>query len=1419
MFLFNLSWIEFGALFGLIGAATVALYLLTRMRRRLVVSTLKFWQAAQQDLERKRRRRIDQPWSLLLQLIALACLLLAIAQPRWGSRGGGGLDHVLIVDHSAWSQARAGSGTLLDEARRRSLAWLATLPREDRVMLVEASGIATPVTPFEDDREKTRRALASLAPSAMALDLEPAFDLAMQAQRLPGNRAGEIVYAGSGRTLDVSALNAPPNLRWLPIELKPANTALSRVVLRRDFGDPERWEASVTVRNDGQSARQVPLTAGVGGALVHTELLALPAGGETAASFAFRAGAAGWLEVRADSADALRTDNRVSIELPAPKRHVVAIYSREPAIWQPLIQSAPHLRALLLAPEEYGKPVDASLVILDRVAPPSRPALPALIVESSARAQSGAAVSRWNTQHPATRGLRTRDLRLPPVAALTPGSGETVLIETAFGPAALAREDANSPRAIRLGFPIAAPGLRYELATPLLFANLLAWLAPDSFARQEILAASPGAVTIELPEAFDRARIEVAREDGIRIPYTLAGRNLSFFKAEPGAVRIRCPNLEIQSSLTLASARGVVWTPPATAPRGAGAAAASTPVPKDLWRWFAVLGALILALEWKLFGRKLMWLKAAAVMAALLSTVWPDLAVQETKMAVAALVDTSASVTAQDLERASAFVSGMESARGRHIVRVIPFARGIRQPTASESAAGWKLALTAGEHGRATDLEAALRDGAASLPSGLVPRMVLLSDGRETQGAITRAVWQAARLGIPVDTISYQGRPEPRLRLDAVRLPGVAFTGERIPVELSLTSPSSSDATLEVQAEGRTLGSTQVRLNQGSNQLRLTASIATPGAIDMAVLVRSGDLGQVRFEQALHVRRPRLLYLTQDQPGMEGHFVSAMEAAEFEVELNQDFANARFEDYQMAVFNNWDLQAIPAGRKADLERFVQRGGGLLVIGGEKNMWVDKKGAPLDALDRTLPATVAPPRSPEGASVVLIVDKSSSMEGRKMELARLAAIGVVENLRPIDHVGVLIFDNSHQWAVPLRRSEDKTLIKRLIAGIMPDGGTQIAPALAEGYKRMLTATGAYKHVVLLTDGISEEGDSLTLAKEAANQRITISTVGLGQDVNRTYLEKVATAAKGKSYFLTDPSGLEQILIKDVMEHTGSTTVEKQLQLKTLRQAEIFENLGLAEAPALKGYVRFEAKPTAEMLLSVPGIEAGGKDDPLFVRWQYGLGRSAVFTSDAKSRWAESWVSWPGYDKFWANIARDLLPHGAQGLASLTFDPASRLLTAQYQIPQGVEAPAVPPTLYAVGPNGFQAPLKAERTGPAQFRAVVPLGSRRGLFRVRPLEESRAFPEVGLYLPEAELTAFGSDPGLLSQIAAFTGGRFNPEPRQVFDPGGRSLNSSLRLWPALLALALALNFAELAWRRLRQPSLKRRAGHAEALPNAA
>ncbi len=797
--------------------------------------------------------------------------------------------------------------------------------------------------------------------------------------------------------------------------------------------------------------------------------------------------------------------------------------------------------------------------------------------------------------------------------------------------------------------------------------------------------------------------------------------------------------------------------------------------------------------EWRRTSRRsALVLKALSLAAILFALAEPRLNVSETKVAVAVLVDTSASVSSTDLEHASRIADSIANERGRHWMRVIPFARSTRSLDRAESQKPWHLLPTSGEAGRATDLEAAIREAAATLPAGLVPRIALISDGRQNKGSVARAAWQAKQLGIPIDTFAMKGKPEPALHLESVSLPAIAFTGERFPIDVVVSSPKAGPAEVELSAEGRTLGKTQVQLAAGETPLRLHASLNTPGALELSALIRAQGAGEVRIDQSVTLRRPKVLYITGDEASANSHLTSTLTAAQFDVQHAADIPSSGLSDYQLVVLDNWDLESIAEARKNEIEKYVKQGGGVLVIGGERNMYVEEKEKVEDALTRALPAKLSPPRSPEGTAVVLIIDKSSSMEGRKMELARQAAVGVVDNLRPIDMVGVLIFDNSFQWAVPMRRAEDRTLIKRLISGITPDGGTQIAPALTEAYRRIVPSNATYKHIVLLTDGISEEGDSLDLSREAQGKRVTISTVGLGQDVNRAYLEKIAQLAGGKSYFLNEPAGLEQILLRDVMEHTGSTAIEKPLKPEVKKQTEILDGVAIDTAPALKGYVKFVAKPSAETILSIDR-------DPLLSRWQYGLGRSAVFASDAKARWAADWISWKGYDKFWTNVARDLLPNAQSGEATVEFDSANGDLVADYRLGRDVEEPAKIPEIFAFGPDGFQKLIAVKKIAAGQYRGRLAIGDRQGLFRIRPLAESRAFPEVGLYRPEAELADFGSNQALLKQVAEFTGGRYEPNPKNIFDAGNRTIASTMQLWPAFLALAIVLNLAELVMRK--------------------
>ena len=801
-----------------------------------------------------------------------------------------------------------------------------------------------------------------------------------------------------------------------------------------------------------------------------------------------------------------------------------------------------------------------------------------------------------------------------------------------------------------------------------------------------------------------------------------------------------------------------------------------------------------LVYDWpRTIGKSRLILKALAIVFVITALAEPRLDFQKTKVAVAVLADTSASVSPSDLQRESEIATRIEASRGSNSTQVIPFARNPRQPMPSErNGKNWNLQRTPGDAGRATSLERAVSEAVASLPAGLIRRVVLMSDGNENTGSIVRATWQAQQLGIPIDTIPLNGRPKPGLRLQSVSLPGQVFSGEKFPVDLTIEAPAAANATVEIAAEGKTLGSNPVQLVAGENRVRVRASLKTSGAIDLAGKVNAASLGEARFEQAVTVRRARVLILSQDPAGTDSHLASVLEANQFDIDRAGADIPRDLSGYQLVVFNNINMDAIPLNDQARVENFEKDGGGVLWIGGERNVYTDKKGAPETPIERTFPAKLAPPRTPEGTCVILIIDKSSSMEGKKMDLARAASIGVVQNLRPIDMVGVLIFDNSFQWAVPVRRAEDRSLIARLISGITPDGGTQIAPALTEAFNRIKSINAVYKHIVLLTDGISEEGDSLSLSKEAAAGFVTISTVGLGQDVNRAYLEKVAEYANGKSYFLNDPSGLEQILLKDVQEHTGTTAVEKPLKPIVADKADVLDGVDMESAPVLLGYVRFQAKPGADQLLTIDR-------DPLFVRWQNGLGRAAVFASDAKSRWSANWVTWPGFDKFWSNLLRDLLPHAPPTEAAAGYDAASGAITVNYRLGKNVDEPAAIPDIFIFGPDGFRQPIKVMKTSAGNYRGEAIVGQRQGLFRIRPLNETRAFPEVGIYREEAELADFGSNQFLLKSIASSTGGRFNPPLNGIFDNSGRTIDSTMELWPGLLGMAILMNLIELILRK--------------------
>ncbi len=604
----NLSLGELIGLAGAISAGVVALYLLDRSKRKQLVSTLRFWSAADVRTELKHRRRIQQPWSLLLQIVSIILLLLAVAGPRFGGDEDSARDHVLVLDTSAWMGARSRQGTLMDEAKASARAYIRALPPRDRVMIVRADALATPATAFESNRQTLDDAIRLSQPGASALNIEQAFEFAERAQKLQSQRSGEIVFVGAGRIPEQETSGAPPpaNLRVLAVNSTQENVGLRKIGLRRSL---DSWDIFVAVHNYGARPHTIDLALQFGKSPAGSKSITLQPGGEEQAMFTYKTRVGGFLEARIAPHDSFPQDDRAVIELPAQQPLKVLVYSAEPAGLRALIASNPQVEAVFEQPAKYDPSAKADIVVLDRFAPPLRPHADSIWIEPPASnspvpvraTKSAVKLDRWHPETPLGAGLRTKNAQVDSSQIFSAAAGDIVVAESADGPVIVARP--SSPKIAAIGFEPMKSSMKYELATPLLMANIMRWMAPETFRRWEVQAGTVGTVNVPIDKGTDPSSVRVLTEDQKPLPFAIEGNLLRFFAGAPGSVRVLTGDRERVYSLTLPDVGDSLWKPPQNVRKGIPRASETASTATDLWPWLAVLGGIGLLADWLLFGR------------------------------------------------------------------------------------------------------------------------------------------------------------------------------------------------------------------------------------------------------------------------------------------------------------------------------------------------------------------------------------------------------------------------------------------------------------------------------------------------------------------------------------------------------------------------------------------------------------------------------------------------------------------------------------------------------------------------------------------------------------------------------------------------------------------------------------------------
>lgn len=743
-------------------------------------------------------------------------------------------------------------------------------------------------------------------------------------------------------------------------------------------------------------------------------------------------------------------------------------------------------------------------------------------------------------------------------------------------------------------------------------------------------------------------------------------------------------------------------------------------------------------------------------------------------------------------------------------VRFVPSAEAIRQVPLRTAQGGSAQALDP----LVTDLESALDTVAGAFEPEALKRVVLMTDGNGTRGEAWRAIERLRARGVRVFPVPALVRPGQDAWVEAVDAPDELRRDEPARVTVRIQAQAATSARVRLERDGRVLGEKSVPLAAGSNEVPFTVRVPDAGAVTLTAVVQAeGDTMHDNDRLAAPVTvqpRARVLYVEgapdsarylRDALAANGIAVQVAKAEEAPTDLRG------FDAYDAVILSDVPAPAFGTARMEALARYTRDQGGGLVFAAGANAY-GEAGWRKSPLEPVLPATFEAQEKRRDLALIIVLDRSYSMKGRKLDLAKAATLGALDLLEEEHRFGVITFDSQPEATVPLARVGSKRKAEDLISRFTASGQTNIYPALQMAYRMLVDVQSKSKHVILMTDGDTQPADFQRLTKRMADAQITISTVAIGAESDRTLLTNIANWGRGRFHYAESAERVPQIFIEETQRMVNENVREEPFRAAVKREAEALRGIDFTRAPMLKGYASTKPRDRAEVWLTA---DAGA---PLLTRWQIGLGRAVVFGSDLKNRWAADWLDWPGYGKFWSQIVRETMRRPVREGASLDVQARAggdalvrfTAVGADGGFRNGlaprvrVTSPGAPPlvvTLRAAGPGRYEAlvPASPGQRGARRFELLdgVP-GVTAG--DVPPRELVRPYPE--------ELRGRPADQGFLQALARDTGGRYAPEPKDVFAAYGESATRPRALWPwfagaALLAWLLDLLIRRAPWLR--------------------
>ena len=756
----------------------------------------------------------------------------------------------------------------------------------------------------------------------------------------------------------------------------------------------------------------------------------------------------------------------------------------------------------------------------------------------------------------------------------------------------------------------------------------------------------------------------------------------------------------------------------------------------------------------------------------------------------------------------------------------------------------------------ATNMADALAKAAALLPNSSARRIVIMTDGNENIGTAARQSQQLMQAGIGVDVIPTPTGGKQDVAVESVAVPSAAKKDQPLEVRVVLNNqgddPKPAKGKLRIV---RKSGGTEETIAEDALTLPVGKSVfsfrETPSESDFYVYEARFIPDDVRGDRFLannlatgftDVRGKGRVLLLEDyqHPGEFDALVESLRHEGIETDVvTSDRAFSSLADLQR--YDSVILANVPriAGDAAGsfvsltdeqigmlVQNTKELGCGLVMIGGQRSYgaggWAGSE------LEKAMPVDFQIKNAkviPVGA-LSLVIDRSGSMAGEKLDMSLAAAREAIKMMGPRDYINVTAFDDMAYNIVPLERVGTGRNALARTSRIAIGGGTNLFPGMEMGYEQLKKADAAVKHMIVLTDGMTPEAEFAALIRKMRSDKITVSAVAVGTDADRALLGRIATLGKGKFYAAPNPRAIPRIFMVETRRIATPVIRELSPARTPLRIADHQMLMGIeGDFPPLAGFVQTTVKENSlvEVLLRSPE-PALEKNATILATWTYGLGKAAAFTTDAGSQWATSWKDWENYEKFFSQLVRwSMRPSGEQGNYTITTQTDNGRTQIVVDALDDKDDFVNELSLYGsvVGPALKSIPLAIEQSAPGRYTGEF-ISSDPGSYFVTiatpsgamlragvNVGASREYSDFTVNMPLLERLANnspqGGQPGKVASVEGqlpFATALGNKQAEEI-DPFRRDLPPAMTsrdMWPPLVVAACVVFLSDIFIRRV-------------------